>query len=396
MIFTNDFHSAVPSAAPLLRALDGARKAGHLVIDAGDFFGASGFFEFTGGTVEQRILAEYYHAIVPGNHDLGPLRALKFGKNFPPVVCVNLKPRTDFLGRWEDSVILQLGPLKIGIVGFIGAQAYGSAPLIDRADFEFTEPAPDLLADERDKLFALGADYVMGVSHSGFANDIDLQRSHHIFAVLASGHCHTENYLWISQSHHGLVAKAPELGAGLVEVTLDEPMPGVAIRRFERDTGSIPMPAWIADELTAYSGWASRAVGCLTDPPVSRDDAVALIAEQILRRSDLDFVVLNHGAIRSLPSATVTVGDLVDSLPFDNPLVSFTADASVVGAIDALLRSVGETGRVISKSPPTGAGKLAGATTQYLAERLGLASTNFGGQTLRTVLADAIRGCDDG
>jgi hypothetical protein len=103
LVTTNDFHSAVVAGRPVLAQLRRWRARGAVVIDSWDFFGGNAFHEFSRGRPEERLLLEFYHAIVPGNHDLAPITALAHPDRFPPVVCANLRPATQPPITWAST-----------------------------------------------------------------------------------------------------------------------------------------------------------------------------------------------------------------------------------------------------------------------------------------------------
>jgi 2',3'-cyclic-nucleotide 2'-phosphodiesterase (5'-nucleotidase family) len=222
LIATNDFHSAVPTGRSMLAAVDRWRQRGALVVDAGDFFGGNAFHEFSEGRVEEQLLSRLYDALVPGNHDLADLMRLVDPHRFPPVVCANLAPPSGFTGRWETGLLLPSSELTVGIVGYIGSQAFHAVPSAERAGYTFVEPTASLLKAERDRLRTAGADIVVGVSHSGFQSDVDSQKDGCSFEIVVAGHCHSELYHWASPLAGRHVVKAPENGAGLLRIDLAE------------------------------------------------------------------------------------------------------------------------------------------------------------------------------
>ncbi|GAA1889803.1 hypothetical protein [Asanoa iriomotensis] len=370
IIATCDFHSSVLDGRTTVAALARWRKAGALIIDAGDFFGGNAFHEWSRGHVEETILTTFYDAVIPGNHDMADLMRLRTPGLFPPIVCCNLTPPGAFGGRWESNLLLTVGDLRVGMVGFVGAQAFGAVPVDEREGFGFTEPTPELLAVEADGLLGRGADVVVGVSHSGFDHDVALQRAGVPFPVIIAGHCHSEQYLWSSKAKH--VAKAPELGAGLLRIELhrggvrsfaiEHHPPGgrLAVTAGEEEFALIAM-------IAEYERWSSEVVGTLVAPIPDRKAVAHAVAARARQVSATDAFVINVFAFRAGLPARVTRGALADAAPFDTALVRLTGERRAADVVE-LIRRLGEEPVVA----PSVGGSGGVATTAYLADRLGL------------------------
>ncbi|MBX7551547.1 bifunctional metallophosphatase/5'-nucleotidase [Streptomyces sp. tea 10] len=365
LIATSDFHSSVPDGYRTLEALGRWRAAGALLIDAGDFFGGTAFHEYSQGRVEERILAGLYDAVVPGNHDLADLMRIREPELFPPVVCCNLTPPAAFTGRWEKGLLLPQRDMRVGVVGFIGSQAFGAVPVEERVGFTFTEPTPELLAAERARLLAQGADIVIGVSHSGFQHDVDFQRGGvSPFAVIVAGHCHSQTYHWASGDRH--VAKGPELGAGLLRVDL-RPDGDYAFTIEYHPPARSPLGHSAAD-LAEYQAWGAELLGTLAVEIPDRDTLADLVAGQARELTGADAFLLNLPTLRGGLPAEVTRQALADAAPFDVALVRLAGELDI-GEIVQRAVNLGEE-PVLASVLVGGSGTV--ATTAYLAGRLGL------------------------
>lgn len=388
LIATNDFHSAVPTGRALLSALRGHRARGAWVVDGGDFFGGNSFHEFSAGRVEQGLLAELYDAIVPGNHDLVDLMRLEAPDRCPPVVCANVRPPQDFRGRWESALLLPARERRVGIVGYMGCQAFEAIPPAERAGFAYEEPTADLIARERDRLLSAGADVVVGVSHSGFAHDVADQQGDWPLALVVAAHCHSAAYHWAEAGRH--VVKAPENGAGLLRLDLT-PDGG---RRFTVETfpsTPLPKPDGLEEAVTAYEAWGAEPIGSVRAALPTRDEVALAVTERARAAVGSDAFVLNLGCLRSgLPTA-VTRQALIDCAPFDADLV----------LLDGMhgLRDVLDQVRGLKEEPVSAHGPAAApstgcviATTRYLAARLHLPiRSTTSPRTLRGVLTDLVQ-----
>lgn len=365
VIATCDFHSSVPHGGSLLAALAGWRAAGAWLVDAGDFFGGNAFHEFSQGAVEERILADFYDAVVPGNHDLADLMRLREPERFPPVICCNVAPPSGFAGRWESGLVLSAARLRVGVVGFLGAQAFAAVPSAERVGFTFTAPSPVLLAAERDRLLSAGADVVIGVSHSGFQHDVDLQCSGASpFEFIIAGHCHSPFYHWSSSGRH--VAKAPEIGAGLLRIDLaPDGVHSVAVEHYPLAEGP---SGQVVDGLAGYERWGAEVLGVLPAAVADRAALARLTAERARLISGADAFVLNLPTLRSGLPVQVTRLALADAAPFDATLVRLPGEQDIDGVVTHA-RELGEE-PVLACVAAGRTGTV--ATTSYLAGRLGV------------------------
>ncbi|MFF2128702.1 metallophosphoesterase [Streptomyces olivochromogenes] len=388
LVVTNDFHSAVPEGRGLLAALRQRRADGALVVDAGDFFGGNAFHEFSQGHIEQGLLTELYDALVPGNHDFADLMRLESPETFPPVVCANVRPPQAFTGRWEGGIVLDARGSRVGIVGYLGRQAFEAVPLQERSGFTFHEPTATLLARERDRLTAAGADVVIGISHSGVAHDIADQEQGWPLPIVVAGHCHSAWYHWSSGGRH--VIKAPENGSGLVQIDVAEPDgTRIAVETFPSEPPA--QPDGLDPVVAAYRAWGAATVGRLPAALASREDVARAAAAQARKTIGSDAFVLNLATLRSGLPVEVTRRALADCAPFDADLVLLDGTHP--------LQAVGEQARALGEEPVTAqaphltpAGECAVATTRYLADRLNLPARPVTAPcTLRGVLAGLLQ-----
>ncbi|MBV6702766.1 metallophosphoesterase [Kitasatospora aureofaciens] len=290
LVATTDFHSSVPDGLATLEALARLRDTGSLLVDAGDFYGGNAFHEFSQGRYEEEIAAGLFHAMVPGNHDFADLQRLREPKRYPPVVCANVIPPDSFPGRWEPGLLLpERGP-RVGVVGFIGAQAFTAVPAEERAGFTFKEPTPALLAAEHTRLRVAGADVVIGVSHTGLERDIAFQTSGESpFDTIVAGHCHCSYYQWSDGGRH--VVKAPELGAGLLRIGLRGD--GTTSFTVEHHRGPASAAGPGSHALTPFRAWGDTVLGTLPEPIGDRTELAHRLCERARTATRADAFLLN-------------------------------------------------------------------------------------------------------
>jgi 2',3'-cyclic-nucleotide 2'-phosphodiesterase (5'-nucleotidase family) len=360
---TNDLHSRLAGAAPLLARLRALRERGAVVVDAGDFFGASAFYEHGGGGAERRVASDLYDYLVPGNHDLTPLAATRDAR-FPTVLCANLRPRAPLPFAWQPSALVTHTSPRLGIVGFVGEQVIAAATADELRPFHAQEPAVALLRRERDALLRAGAEVVVGVSHSGFLADVELQETHGLFDTIFSSHCHSERHLWASGPGPQAL-KAPDYGAGCATVTW-RPGGGRA-SAVEWTAGATGHEPWLADAVGAYERWAREPLGRYGDERRTREHVTRAVAAAGAGATGCAGFVLNGGAIRTGLPAAVDRAALVDCAPFDTPLA--VVQGHQLEALSAALTDAGEA-PAIHHAPTGTTGTV--ATTAYVVERLGL------------------------
>ncbi len=367
LIATGCFHCALPDGHRALSALRAARNAGALAVDAGDFFTGSAFHAYSAGRVEERLLAGLYDAIVPGNHDLPHLMQLRHPEAFPPVVCANVAPPRAFAGRWTGGLVLHGASLRVGIVGYLGEQAYAAIPPAERAGFTYRAATAALIAAEADALRSAGAEVVVGVSHSGFLADVADQEAGWPVTMVVASHCHSPWTHWTQGDRH--VVKPVALGDGLLRLDLSAEGPvGVRHDGLAAGVPTQPLPGMDA-ELEAFAAWGGRPAGRLGVPLPRREDVARLLAARALVETGADAFVLNTYTLRSGLPSEVTRAALWSCAPFDSDLAVLDG-THAVPALAVRARELGEDLTVAPEPVSDEPGRI--ATTAYLAERLGL------------------------
>ncbi|WP_328689988.1 metallophosphoesterase [Streptomyces phaeochromogenes] len=386
VIATGCFHSAVPEGRAVFSAIRSAKENGAVIVDAGDFFTGSAFHAFSQGRVEAQLL-EMYDAVVPGNHDLPDLMRLADPDRFPPVVCANLRPPAGFPGRWVSGLTLEGRAHRLGVVGYLGRQAFEAIPDRERAGFTFRDPTAELIGAEAARLREAGADVVIGVSHTGFLADVADQEANWPLDVVVAAHCHSPWSHWTSGGRH--VAKPPAAGAGLLRLTLDPLGP----HRVTQDTCPLPAPPGdgLDADLKAYEAWGQEPIGTLDAPLADRRAVAGRLADQARDRLRTQAFLLNLYTLRSGLPQMVTRQDLMACAPFDSDLVLLDA-APGLDVLMPLAHSLGEELVVSTTDLPPVPSTGSVATTGYLAGRLGLPSRPIHPpRTLRDTLTDLVR-----
>jgi len=216
LLHTNDWHSRIEPFANdggKYAGLGGAAYRAQLIkkirsevsnvilVDSGDMFQGTPYFNFYGGELEFKLMSEMgYDCATLGNHDFdGGLNGLK--KQLPHAKFDILNANYDFTktelnDTFPHYKIIKRGKLKIGITA-VGIDLQGLVPSDLWKGLKYTDPIAAANKNARFLKHEKGCDVVILLSHLGYkygtkkVSDIVLaQRSENIDIVLG-GHTHT-------------------------------------------------------------------------------------------------------------------------------------------------------------------------------------------------------------
>ena len=216
ILYTNDTHSRIepfplngPNAglggiAARKRLIDAIRaKASHvLLLDAGDIFQGTPYFNFFKGAIEMKAMQWMgYDAATMGNHDFDE-GVENFAKQLEhiqfPIVVSNYDVRgTALAGKVKVNHVLRRGGLKIGLFG-LGIDPAGLIPDKLFGAVKYIDPIATAKHQVQHLRKALGCDLVICLSHLGHKyQDIlkpsDLRLANEVAGidVVIGGHTHT-------------------------------------------------------------------------------------------------------------------------------------------------------------------------------------------------------------
>lgn len=171
-----------------------------LLLDAGDIFQGTPYFNRYGGSLEMRLMTELgYDAATMGNHDFdagtdGFVKAKQLAKF--PFLCANYNfSNTSIDGQTQDHIVLKKGNLRIGIFG-LGVALKGLVPDNKFGETKYIDPI-EIAQDQCKRLKAKDCDLIICLSHLGYeyADDrvsdrvlASLTRDIHL---IIGGHTHT-------------------------------------------------------------------------------------------------------------------------------------------------------------------------------------------------------------
>ncbi|MCC7302963.1 MAG: metallophosphatase [Bacteroidia bacterium] len=216
VLHTNDVHSHIdpfPNNDPRYPGWGGAGRRAALIrrirqeethvllLDAGDTFQGTPYFNYYGGELEFKLMTEMgYDASTIGNHDFdNGLEGLE--KQLPhagfPFLCSNYDfSNTVLHDKTLAYKIFQKGPLKIGVFG-LGIELEGLVMKKNYGKTIYKDPIRTAAHYARFLRYDLGCDLVICLSHLGYKypnkkfSDTDLAEISRNIDLIIGGHTHT-------------------------------------------------------------------------------------------------------------------------------------------------------------------------------------------------------------
>ncbi len=217
ILHTNDVHSRIepfPMDGGKYQGLGGIAKRAALIkrirkeeknillLDAGDIFQGTPYFNFFGGEPEFKLMTEMgYDVATLGNHDFdGGMESLdKNYENHASFKFVNANydfSDTRLAGKIKPYEIINKGGLKIGIMG-VGIELDGLVPANLYGNTRYSDPVK--AAQDTAIFLKRGAkcDYVICLSHLGYKydgdkiSDVKLASLTNNIDLIIGGHTHT-------------------------------------------------------------------------------------------------------------------------------------------------------------------------------------------------------------
>ncbi len=184
-----------------------AKEATGLLLDAGDYFQGTPYFNFFKGEVEIKLMNRLkYDVATIGNHEFDngvdmlyeQLKKAEFN-----IVSANYTFNEE---RWNDIVapysIVNKGDWRIGVIG-IGIQPKGMIRDDNFTNIEFSDPLEVL--NKTAELIHPHCDVIIGLTHVGIETDRMLaQKSKHV-NIIIGGHSHT--YLEAPEQYKNIEGK---------------------------------------------------------------------------------------------------------------------------------------------------------------------------------------------
>ncbi len=216
ILHTNDTHSRIdpfPMDDRKFPGMGGAAKRAQLVkkirseekqvllLDAGDIFQGTPYFNFYGGELEFKLMSSMkYDACTIGNHDFdggidGLKKQLKHA-NFPTLVANYDFKDTVMNGKTKPYQVFQKGGLRIGVLG-VGIKLLGLVPSNMFEETQYLDPIEQANKYAKILRYDEKCDYVVCLSHLGLkydndkVSDVKLAAASEDIDLIIGGHTHT-------------------------------------------------------------------------------------------------------------------------------------------------------------------------------------------------------------
>lgn len=323
-----------------------------LLLDAGDAFQGTLFFNQWQGEEEAYFMnALGYQAMAIGNHefDSGPAALANFinKANFP-VLSANIDASAEpaLAGLIQPYTVLAVAGEQVGVFGLTTpATTYISSP---GPNVQFADPTATAAATVA-TLAGMGIDKIVLLSHLGYVEDLALAAAVDGIDVIIGGHSHTPlgpmpgavgPYPTVVNSPSGdtvLVVSAFEWGKYLgrldVSFTSDGKIAGYVGAPIFIDTRFAEDPAIAADvarfaepivqlKATVIGSSSVRLEGTRAIVRSRETNLGNLICDALLWKTAAEgtqVCITNGGGIRaSIPAGNVTMGQVLEVLPFGN------------------------------------------------------------------------------
>lgn len=339
------------------RAAAGAEGRTVILLDAGDQFQGSLFYTAHHGMAELAVQhANGVDAMAIGNHefDNGPETLGRYAAEARfPILSANIDVSAEphLKGLVAPYAILNRGPLRIAVVGLTTNETRTSSS--PGPNVAFLPPWP-ALAQSAAAARAEGATIVIALSHLGLPLDRNLALPG--IAAVIGGHSHS----LLSNTEPGALGPAPTIAPGgalivqagaygryLGRLDLDLAPDGAvlayagACRHIGLDLAEDPDVAAIVARFAApLQDMIARPVTTL---PETLDTAACRVAQcrigGIIAGAMRNAVqgaqvgLMNAGGIRvGLPAGPVTLGQVLDTMPFGNSLATLTLSGEDLAA----------------------------------------------------------------
>lgn len=353
VLYENDVHCAIDGYANMAGLRDAISDTAHVaVVSNGDFLqGAIAGAISKGGYIIDIMNSVHYDAITLGNHefDYKTPRMLELMQRLnAPVTCVNLYDTKTGQRVYLPSVVKQYGNKRVGFVGVVTpttilTEEYAFFDDKGTQLYELKEAEVyNLVQQSVDQLRNDGVDYVIVLSHLGEASNVMNVDSHGLIAhttginALLDGHTHSTIPCDIVENRDGRPVIVSQTGTKFVNIgkLLIEP-------NGRMSTTLIPVTdiANTNAHVTATTDSVKTLMNATTQRVVCQSDVTLRILDdngrQMVRFAETnsgdivtdayrivtgaEIALSNGGGIRTnLPAGTLTYGDLVSLLPFDN------------------------------------------------------------------------------
>ncbi len=178
-----------------------AREPNVLLLDSGDIFQGTPYFNFFGGELEFKLMSKMrYDAATIGNHDFdagleGLVKQLPHA-NFP-FICSNYDfSNTPMAGKTISNKVFEFEGIRLGVLG-LGIELKSLVPDKLYHGTQYLDPISHANRQAEHLKENLKCDYVICLSHLGYQydsdkiDDVKLARNSRNIDLILGGHTHT-------------------------------------------------------------------------------------------------------------------------------------------------------------------------------------------------------------
>ncbi|MFD1956571.1 S-layer homology domain-containing protein [Paenibacillus thailandensis] len=386
ILHTNDTHAHLDNVARRVTAIEEARTDSTLLLDAGDVFSGTLYFNKFNGLADLWFMNQVgYDAMTFGNHefDKGPSALAAFMKEagFPFVSAnVDFSADADLGGVYNGeisadpkngniypAIIKEVNGEKVGIIGLTTSDTVAlSSPGEDIVFKDYAESTKTTI----EALEAEGVNKIVVLSHIGYTFDQELAEEVDGIDVIVGGHSHTQ--LNAPEIHNAdteptVIVQTGEYGKylGQLDVAFDDQgviteYDGKLIEIDAKDANDkyvIEDNEEAAAKVAEYAASLEELKGTIVgETSVNLDGERSTVRKQetnlgdlvadgmlakvksIVNEPDVEgyVTIQNGGGIRaSIPAGDITLGQLLTVMPFGNNLTALKmTGAEIVAALE--------------------------------------------------------------
>ncbi|GAB4282011.1 MAG: bifunctional metallophosphatase/5'-nucleotidase [Candidatus Rifleibacteriota bacterium] len=355
---------------------DAVEKEGRqvLMLSSGDIFQGTFFYKFFQGIPDVIFMNRTgYSAMTLGNHEFdGGQAALAEAISYAkfPVLAANIKFKKlpELQSKLRPWTIVEIGgkeePVKVAMIGLTVENLGQIVPGVFVKDLEVIR-AEEALHRRIKEVKEAGAQVIIALAHLGWDRELEIFEKFPEIDGVLGGHTHLENSaVTEGPNGHRFIAESGEWGKGVTR--LDVVYNPSAKRRFKvKAAALVTMDQNIAQDESikaeAEGLWqqiqekVNIPVGITTNYlngdrtciRTGETNLGNLVADCILDTVNAEIALINGGGIRSsIATGTITIGDCLNVLPFDNYLIKMEmSGATLIKIFDQVREAmIKETG----------------------------------------------------
>lgn len=398
-LHTNDIHAQLTP-----RTVDGVKSGGMaylasqvkkeragledrtFLIDSGDCLSGTNVSALLGGEPMVRIMNTMgYDYVILGNHDFdfryeGLMDSLNKA-SFQTLLTNVLDDRTSPLflsnpGGCASVGIREIDGVKVGILGFSTNDTYLTQDRSTLRDIRIEDPV-EKAQRVIHFLKMQGADVIVGISHLGLEQDRKLAEEIKGLDIIFSGHSHDAtaepvkagNTLIVQEGCHGTNLGAMDISYNRKTKQIEK----TQFRQIPIDPSKIVPDDEVGELISSYQEQVRERLEMEvgeTAVPLTRSGHIDspmgnMVADAMREKADTNIALIHSGFFRrNLPEGPVTMGDLVDTMPYELQLVNTVISGESLQAIMERSAECADPAREKSKML-----QVSGLTVRYCKDR---------------------------